>query len=215
MTARNMTVESAAHYVEVTNLVKWFGNDRAVDGISFSLPKGQFLTLLGPSGCGKTTTLMSIAGLHGIDSGAIRVGDVTYTSKDEGIFLPPEKRDIGMVFQSYAIWPHMTVAQNVAYPLEIRKVERGEIESRVADVLRAAKLRVHVDDRSETLNYKIRDGETHKVPYMAVVGQREAEAGTVAVRVRGEGKKQVVLPLSEFAAKLRDEVSTRALGPLI
>jgi threonyl-tRNA synthetase len=83
---------------------------------------------------------------------------------------------------------------------------------RVADVLRASKLRVHVDDRSETLNYKIRDGETHKTPYMAVVGQREAEAGTVAVRVRGEGKKQVVLPISEFAAKLRDEVSTRSLG---
>jgi threonyl-tRNA synthetase len=86
---------------------------------------------------------------------------------------------------------------------------------RVADVLRASKLRVVVDDRSETLNYKIRDGETHKVPYMAVVGQREAEAGTVAVRARGEGKKQVVLPLSEFAAKLRDEVSMRALGSLL
>lgn len=86
---------------------------------------------------------------------------------------------------------------------------------RVADVLRASKLRVLVDDRNETLNYKIRDGETHKVPYMAVVGQREAEAGTVAVRARGEGKKQVVLPLSEFAAKLRDEVSTRSLGSLV
>jgi threonyl-tRNA synthetase len=86
---------------------------------------------------------------------------------------------------------------------------------RAADVLRAAKLRVHVDDRSETLNYKIRDGETHKIPYMAVVGQREAEAGTVAVRVRGEGKKQVVLPLSEFAAMLREEVSTRALMSLL
>jgi threonyl-tRNA synthetase len=90
-----------------------------------------------------------------------------------------------------------------------------EAARRVADVLRASKLRVHVDDRSETLNYKIRDGETHKIPYMAVVGQREADAGTVAVRVRGEGKKQVVLPLSEFAAKLRDEVSTRALGSLV
>ena len=86
---------------------------------------------------------------------------------------------------------------------------------RVADVLRASKLRVMVDDRSETLNYKIRDGETHKIPYMAVVGQREAEAGTVAVRARGEGKKQVVLPLSEFAAKLREEVSTKALGSLV
>ena len=125
-----------APYLEVQGLVKWFGNERAVDDISFSLPKGKFLTLLGPSGCGKTTTLMSIAGLHGIDAGMIRVGGVVYTSRADGIFLAPEKRDIGMVFQSYAIWPHMTVAQNVAYPLEIRKVERPEIEQRVADVLR-------------------------------------------------------------------------------
>ena len=101
--------------------------------------------------------------------------------------------------------------------VRVLPIADGQIDAarRVADVLRASKLRVMVDDRSETLNYKIRDGETHKVPYMAVVGQREAEAGTVAVRARGEGKKQVVLPLSEFAAKLRDEVSTRSLGPLI
>ena len=72
--------------------------------------------LLGPSGCGKTTTLMSIAGLHTINSGAIEVGGLTYTEPSSSIFLPPEKRDIGMVFQSYAIWPHMTVTQNVAYP---------------------------------------------------------------------------------------------------
>jgi threonyl-tRNA synthetase len=85
----------------------------------------------------------------------------------------------------------------------------------VATALKAAGLRVHLDERSDTLNYKIRDAETHKVPYMAVVGQREAEARTVAVRARGEGKKQVVLPLDEFVARLQDEVRTRALNPLI
>jgi iron(III) transport system ATP-binding protein len=127
---------ATAPYLEIRGLVKWFGNDRAVDGISFGVERGKFLTLLGPSGCGKTTTLMSIAGLHGIDDGEIRVGGVTYTSAKEKLFMPPEKRDIGMVFQSYAIWPHMTVTQNVAYPLEIRKLEREEIDSRVADVLR-------------------------------------------------------------------------------
>jgi len=84
-----------------------------------------------------------------------------------------------------------------------------------AEALRAAGLRVWVDDRSETLNYKIRDAETHKVPYMAVVGQREADAGTVAIRARGEGKKQVVLPLAEFVSKLQDEVRTRALTSLV
>lgn len=129
------TQNQSAPYLEVQNLVKWFGDDPAVDNISFGIPKGAFLTLLGPSGCGKTTTLMSIAGLHSIDSGRIRVGDVVYTSPKEGLFLPPEKRDIGMVFQSYAIWPHMTVTENVAYPLEIRKVEQSEIDDRVADVL--------------------------------------------------------------------------------
>ena len=122
-------------YLVVDHLIKWFGSDRAVDDVSFSIEKGKFLTLLGPSGCGKTTTLMSIAGLHTIDSGEIRVGDVIYTSREKKIFLAPEKRDIGMVFQSYAIWPHMTVAQNVAYPLEIRKIERVEIDERVDKVL--------------------------------------------------------------------------------
>ncbi|MDR3100452.1 MAG: ABC transporter ATP-binding protein [Paraburkholderia sp.] len=127
---------TAAPYVEVQGLVKWFGSDRAVDDVSFTVPKGNFVTLLGPSGCGKTTTLMSIAGLHSIDAGHIRVGGMVYTAPKNGVFMPPEKRDIGMVFQSYAIWPHMTVTQNVAYPLEMRNVPRAEIETRVADVLR-------------------------------------------------------------------------------
>ena len=85
----------------------------------------------------------------------------------------------------------------------------------LAGRLQGAGIRTHLDDRSETLNYKIRDAETHKVPYMAVVGQREAEAGTVAVRVRGEGKKQVVQPVDEFVRKLEEEIRTRALKPLI
>jgi ABC-type Fe3+/spermidine/putrescine transport system ATPase subunit len=145
-------------YLEVRDLVKLFGNDRAVDGISFSLPKGKFLTLLGPSGCGKTTTLMSIAGLHGIDAGRISVGDVVYTSKEEGLFLPPEKRDIGMVFQSYAIWPHMTVTQNVAYPHEIRKYAKSEIDDRVADVLRL----VGLSDMSDKLATQLSGGQQQR-----------------------------------------------------
>jgi len=139
-------------YVEVRGLVKWFGTDRAVDDISFTVARGNFLTLLGPSGCGKTTTLMSIAGLHSIDAGSIRVGDIIYTSKSEGLFLPPEKRDIGMVFQSYAIWPHMTVAQNVAYPLEVRKYDRSEIGDRVAAVLRLVGLAEYADKLATNLS---------------------------------------------------------------
>jgi iron(III) transport system ATP-binding protein len=173
-----MTAESAVgamqgeitsgRYVEVQNLVKWFGNDRAVDDISFSIPRGKFLTLLGPSGCGKTTTLMCIAGLHGIDAGSIRVGGVIYTSKADGIFLAPEKRDIGMVFQSYAIWPHMTVAQNVAYPLEIRKVDRTEIEERVAAVLSL----VGLSEMSEKLATQLSGGQQQRTALArAIVSQ--------------------------------------------
>ena len=80
------TENPSGRYVDVQGLVKWFGNDRAVDDISFGVARGRFLTLLGPSGCGKTTTLMSIAGLHGIDAGEISVGGVVYTSKADGIF---------------------------------------------------------------------------------------------------------------------------------
>jgi threonyl-tRNA synthetase len=85
----------------------------------------------------------------------------------------------------------------------------------VHDTLRQAGIRSHLDERSETLNYKIRDAETHKVPYMAVVGQREAEAKSVAVRGRGAGNKQVVMPISEFVEKLKEEVHSRSLKPLI
>jgi iron(III) transport system ATP-binding protein len=155
-------------YVDVQGLVKWFGSDRAVDDISFSVPRGKFLTLLGPSGCGKTTTLMSIAGLHGIDAGLIRVGGVTYTSKAEGIFLPPEKRNIGMVFQSYAIWPHMTVRQNVAYPLEIRKVDRAEIDERVNAVL----CLVGLSDMADKLATQLSGGQQQRTALArAIVSQ--------------------------------------------
>jgi ABC-type Fe3+/spermidine/putrescine transport system ATPase subunit len=184
-----VTASAPSAYLNVQGLVKWFGSDRAVDGISFTLPKGKFLTLLGPSGCGKTTTLMSIAGLHGIDAGKITVGEVVYTSKEDGIFLPPEKRDIGMVFQSYAIWPHMTVAQNVAYPLEIRKVDRAEIDARVADVLRL----VGLADMADKLATQLSGGQQ----------QRAALARAIVPRPR------LLLfdePLSNLDLKLREQM---------
>jgi iron(III) transport system ATP-binding protein len=163
-----MTTHDDRNYLEVRNLVKWFGNDRAVDDISFSIPKGAFLTLLGPSGCGKTTTLMSIAGLHAIDGGSIRVGDVVYTSPEEGLFLPPEKRDIGMVFQSYAIWPHMTVSQNVAYPLEIRNIPRDEINDRVADTLKL----VGLTDMAEKMATQLSGGQQQRASLARAIVSR-------------------------------------------
>ncbi len=131
-----MNTLNNASYLEIGNLAKYFGDDRAVDGISFNIPEGKFLTLLGPSGCGKTTTLMCIAGLLKPNAGEITVGGTPFTSTEKKIFLAPEKRDIGMVFQSYAIWPHMTVEQNISYPLEIKKVDTSEIEDRVMEIIR-------------------------------------------------------------------------------
>src|SRR3989304_8479044 len=92
---------------------------------------GELLTLLGPSGCGKTTTLRMIAGLEENDSGTIWIGDRIVTSRERGVFVQPEKRDIGMVFQSYAVWPHMTVYENVAYPLQVRRRPRNEVKQKV------------------------------------------------------------------------------------
>ena len=183
------TAHTDQNYLEVKDLIKWFGDDPAVDGISFSIPKGDFLTLLGPSGCGKTTTLMSIAGLHSIDGGSIRVGDAMYTSPEEGVFMAPEKRDIGMVFQSYAIWPHMSVTQNVAYPLEIQKRPKDEIGDRVADVLEL----VGLTDMAEKMATQLSGGQQ----------QRAALARAIVAQPR------LLLfdePLSNLDLKLREQM---------
>src|SRR6478735_303637 len=102
-------------HIEVTDLVIRYGAVAAVGPVSFSVPRGQQLTLLGPSGCGKTTTLRAIAGLEQPASGTIRIGGEVMYSSEAGINLPAEKRGLSMVFQSYAIWPHMSVFENVAY----------------------------------------------------------------------------------------------------
>jgi iron(III) transport system ATP-binding protein len=121
--------------VAVDGVSKRFGPVRAVDGISLTVADGQLLTLLGPSGCGKTTTLRMIAGLEQNDTGRIVIGDRVVSDAASGVFVAPERREIGMVFQSYAIWPHMTVAANVGYPLEVRRRPRGEVLARVTEVL--------------------------------------------------------------------------------
>ncbi len=124
-----------ADYLRVDRLRKTFGREAAVDGVTFGVEKGKILTLLGPSGCGKTTSLRCIAGLEHPDAGTIAIDGEPVTSVADGVFLPPEARNIGMVFQSYAVWPHMTVAQNVAYPLEVRRLPKREVAERVDRVL--------------------------------------------------------------------------------
>ena len=98
---------------------------KAAQDVSFDVPEGKLFTLLGPSGCGKTTTLRSIAGLERPTAGEVEVGGRTVYSSSRRIFVAPNKRNFGMVFQSYAIWPHMNVFQNVAFPLEVRKLSQA------------------------------------------------------------------------------------------
>lgn len=108
----------------------------AIDNADLAIEPGEFVVLLGPSGCGKTTLLRSIAGLETPDSGRIVVGDTTVYSSDERVLLPPDRRGLSMMFQSYALWPHMTAQQNVRYPLENRRRRpRKEMDQRVAEVL--------------------------------------------------------------------------------
>src|SRR5690242_1128795 len=126
-------------YLRVDSLVKRFSADAeraaAVNRISFSVPKGKLFTLLGPSGCGKTTTLRCIAGLERPEEGTISVAGNPQVDAKRDIFVAPHRRGIGMVFQSYAIWPHMTVYQNVAYALEVRRTPRDEVRRRTMEAL--------------------------------------------------------------------------------
>src|SRR5438093_8851185 len=131
--------------LEVSHLSKSYSTDRgpvpAVKDVSFEVEEGSFYTLLGPSGCGKTTTLRCIAGLERPNGGEIRIGNRLISGGN--VFVPPHQRDIGMVFQSYAIWPHMTVFENVAFPLRVGKerVSAQSIRDRVAEALHT----VHLD----------------------------------------------------------------------
>src|SRR6185312_13768659 len=126
---------SETSHIEVTDLVIRYGLIAAVGPISFTVPAGKQLTLLGPSGCGKTTTLRAVAGLEQPESGRIRIGDKTMYDGAARINVPTEQRGLSMVFQSYAIWPHMSVFDNVAYGLRVRGKSAGEVKERVGHAL--------------------------------------------------------------------------------
>src|SRR5204862_1777671 len=122
--------------LEVTDLRKQFAIGRpAIDGVSFAVPAGEIVVLLGPSGCGKTTTLRCVAGLEHPTSGEISIAGRVVSSPANGVLVPPRLRDLGMVFQSYAVWPHMTVRQDVVYPLKHRRMTRAAANGNVAGVL--------------------------------------------------------------------------------
>ncbi|MFZ0193556.1 MAG: ABC transporter ATP-binding protein, partial [Pseudolabrys sp.] len=122
-------------HIEVHGLELYYGSVPAVRGVSFNVLPGEQLTLLGPSGCGKSTTLRAIAGLEKPTSGEIRIDGVPVYSSAHQINIPAEKRRLSMVFQSYAIWPHMTVFDNVAYGLRVRRASAPEIKEKVGHAL--------------------------------------------------------------------------------
>src|SRR5680860_1509443 len=175
--------------IEVSNLLKTFdgGKVRAVDEISFQVPAGQVLTLLGPSGCGKTTTMRSVAGLEKPDSGEIQIGERVVFAPAKRVNLRPNQRKVGMVFQSYAIWPHMTVYNNVSYPLKGNRLDRGTIKERTMRALRLVGLEELAARRAPNLSG----------------GQQQRGALARALVAEPE----VLLldePLSNLDAKLRD-----------
>ncbi len=171
--------------IRFDNVTKRFGDLTVVERINLEIEPGELFFLLGPSGCGKTTLLRSLAGFYVPESGSIWIGDRDVTR------LPPDERDTGMVFQSYALWPHMTVAQNVAFGLELRKIPRDEIDQRVADALAMVKM----GDRADYKPNQLSGGQQ----------QRVALARALVIR------PQCLLldePLSNLDAKLRLDMRT-------
>ncbi|MCZ6486256.1 MAG: ABC transporter ATP-binding protein [Acidobacteria bacterium] len=179
----------------VRNLRKVFSTDKgevhAVDDVSFEIKEGEYYTLLGPSGCGKTTTLQCIAGLETPDEGEISMGGELVFSSGEKVAVPAHRREIGMVFQSYAIWPHMTVFDNVAFPLAYgrRRVSKSQVSERVMNALSL----VHLQELA-----------TRPAPFLSG-GQQQRVA---LARAIVEEPKLLLLdePLSNLDAKLREEM---------
>lgn len=129
-----------------------FGEFAAVSNVDLRINEGEFVTLLGPSGCGKTTTLRMVAGLEQNTGGRISIGNVVVSDAARGLFVPAERRALGMVFQSYAIWPHMTVFDNVAYPLRVRRVRRPAIQERVLAALKLVEMENYADRPAPALS---------------------------------------------------------------
>ncbi|HEX5607157.1 MAG TPA: ABC transporter ATP-binding protein [Candidatus Binatia bacterium] len=173
--------------VSIRELSKKFAEAAAVDNLDLEIGDGEFVSLLGPSGCGKTTTLRLLAGFLQPDAGEIRVGGEVVSSRS--LLVPPERRQMSMIFQSYAIWPHMTVAQNVAYGLKFKKLARPEAEAKVTKLLSV----VHLTEFRDRYAAELSGGQQ----------QRVALARALVV------EPQILLmdePLSNLDANLREEM---------
>ena len=176
-------------FLEVRNLVKIFGKLTAVDNVSFKVEQGEVVTLLGPSGCGKTTTLRMVAGFEKPNGGEVEIAGRVVVATNRRINVPPEKRDIGMVFQSYAIWPHMTVFENVAFPLNVRRANRQEIKRRVEETLELVGL-ANFSDR----------------PAILLSGGQQQRVSLARALVYSPSILLLDEPLSNLDAKLREQM---------
>jgi len=175
--------------VRIEKLIKRFGKVAAIDGVDIHIPEGKIVTLLGPSGCGKTTTLRCLAGFENADEGKIWIGDQLIFDSRQKINLSPQKRGMGMVFQSYAVWPHMSVFENIAFPLRIRKAPRGKIKEQVE---RALKM-VGIEELKDRLPSEISGGQQQRVAFARAIVYEPA------VLLLDE-------PLSNLDAKLREQM---------
>ncbi len=139
-------------HVRLINVTKQFGDVTAVNSLNLEIGKGECFSMLGPSGCGKTTTLRMVAGFEDLSDGEVYVGDQLLSSPKRNYYLPPEKRNFGMVFQAFAVWPHLSVYENVAFPLRIRNLPDSEIEKRTKDALRSTNLLKVANDSPANLS---------------------------------------------------------------
>lgn len=176
-------------YIEFINVGKSYGSVDVLKNFNLSINKGEFVSLLGPSGCGKTTSLRMLAGLEKNTGGEIKLEGQILSSPASGIFVPPEKRNFGMVFQSYAVWPHMNVFENVAFPLKIKSLSKSDIEESVMEILKIVEL----------------DHLRNRMPNQLSGGQQQRVA-----LARGLVMKPKALlldePLSNLDAKLREKM---------
>src|SRR5262245_61974890 len=186
--------ESYVSNVSIRGLTKRFGGKTpttAIDNLDLEIEPGEFLVLLGPSGCGKTTTLRCIAGLETANEGRIAFGDRPVFDSAQKVNVPPNKRNVGMVFQSYALWPHMTVRKNVGYPLRVRKIRGKQAAEWIEDVARL----VETSDLLDRYPAQLSGGQQQRIALAR---------GLVA-------RPDLVLfdePLSNLDARLRDQVRT-------
>lgn len=175
--------------IELRSMTKTYGGHLAIPGLDLDVAKGSFVTLLGPSGCGKTTTLRIIAGLEQASAGTLSLGGRCVYSSGEGIFVPPEKRGLGFIFQSYALWPHMKVSRNITLALTEARMPANEVRNRLDDTLSKVQLK-GLEDRYPS---ELSGGQQQRVAVARLIAARSS------ILLMDE-------PLSNLDAKLRTEM---------